>query len=280
MEQHPQHLQHPQQPRLPVSYGHSPATGAAAALSRGPDGAISRRRVLEGTLLLGGAALLVGCQASPRGVASLPPDVWPDARPPSPIPGPTPLPPGSGGGLPEGVIARTQWTSAKPDLRYKKPMNGVQRITIHHSALNSTNLLSKDSVARQLEGIRRTHTARTDGANGSHWIDIGYHYIIDPAGRIWEGRPVAIEGAHVSDTNPHNLGIMLMGNFSQHRPTAAALGSLDNFVASQMRRYRVPIRSVYTHQELKPTECPGTYLQQYMRTTRTASGRMARTAMA
>lgn len=247
---------------------------------------LSRRQVLEGALLLGGAAMLTGCQTGGRGVANLPPDVWPDPHPTTVPPVASTPAPGPGRtvttGLPEGVIPRSVWTSSRPNMRLSKPMNGVERITVHHSADNSMGLLAKADVMRKLEGIRQSHISRFDDSTAAHahWIDIGYHYIIDPAGRIWEGRPTTIEGAHVSQTNPHNLGVMVMGNFNQHRPTTAALNTLDSFVASQMRRYRVPMHSVYTHQELKPTECPGTFLQQYMLTTRLAGGRMSRTAMA
>jgi hypothetical protein len=79
----------------------------------------------------------------------------------------------------------------------------------------------------------------------------------------------------VKDTNEHNLGVLVLGNFDLQQPTPQALASLDSFVAAQMRRYRVPLSRVYTHQELRPTACPGRNLQRYMLATRTRSGRMA-----
>jgi hypothetical protein len=173
------------------------------------------------------------------------------------------------------VVPRSAWTSTKPNRAYAKPMNGVHRITVHHSAVNSSGMFAKADAARQLESFRQNHVNRTDAETGAHWVDIGYHYIIDPSGRIWEGRPTDIEGAHVSHTNQHNLGVMCMGNFDEQHPTTAQLESLDAFVASQMRRYNVPIKSVFTHQELKSTECPGKNLQRYMIATRSSSGRMA-----
>jgi hypothetical protein len=72
------------------------------------------------------------------------------------------------------------------------------------------------------------------------------------------------------------MGIMVMGNFMDQTPTPAALSSLDTFVASQMRRFRVPMGQVRTHQELAQTLCPGASLQRYMLSTRASSGRMAR----
>ncbi|HYE62095.1 MAG TPA: peptidoglycan recognition family protein [Phycisphaerales bacterium] len=233
----------------------------------------TRRELIEGGLLLGAISMLTGCQpARSQGVVSLPKDVWPDPTAPV-VAKPVSAPPREPG-VTQTILTRAQWTRAKPNFRVSKPMNGITRITVHHSALNSTGILGKSEVARMLENIRRSHVSRVDAATGAHWVDIGYHYIIDPAGRVWEGRPTHIEGAHVSKTNDHNLGVMLLGNFNEHRPTNAALATLDNFVAAQMRRHKVPASRVYTHQELKPTECPGTNLQQYMKLTRLSSGRM------
>jgi len=152
-------------------------------------------------------------------------------------------------------------------------MNGVGMITVHHDALNAARLRGWNASIERLNSIRRSHIER-----GPTWVDIGYHYVIDPEGRVWEGRPVSIEGAHVANTNDHNLGIMLMGNFMEHRPTQAQLNCLDGFIAAQMRGYRVPMSKVSTHREFRSakTECPGDNLQSYMQQTRSSRGRLSR----
>jgi len=68
----------------------------------------------------------------------------------------------------------------------------------------------------------------------------------------------------------------VLGNYDDQRPTNESISSLDNFVAAQMQRYRIPVSRVYTHQELKPTACPGRSLQAYMERTRSRGGTMAR----
>lgn len=231
----------------------------------------TRRELMQGGLVAGALAFLAGCQSAGRN-AALPGPVWPDKEPrPTTA---TRLPDApvqkQPSGPVAGVIARSRWTSAQPKWALSRPMNGVRRITVHHDAIISTGLTNQADVARRLDGIRKSHLSR-----GSEWVDIGYHYIIDPAGRVWAGRPISIEGAHVRETNEHNLGIMLMGNFDEQRPTSAQLSTLDAFVADQMRRYRVPLRQIYTHQELRSTACPGRNLQRYMLATRATSGRMA-----
>jgi hypothetical protein len=242
--------------------------------------AISRRQLLQGGLLLGSAALFAGCASPGSSSVSLPDPVWPDnpragstlASPVAPPPTPVRV---AGPVVSTSVIPRNGWTTKGPLTSLAKPMNGVTRITVHHSAINNTSIRSREDAARMLRGIQGEHMGRSDHNNGKKWADIGYHYIIDPQGRIWEGRPTNLQGAHVKDTNEHNLGIMVMGNFDQQSPTAAQAAAVDAFVIDQMRRYRVPVARVYTHQELNRSACPGRNLQAYMLQTR-RGGQIAR----
>lgn len=159
-------------------------------------------------------------------------------------------------------------------MAYINPMNGVQRITVHHAGFAVTARGQSD-VARILEAMRRDHTTNRRDGSGRPWADIGYHYLIDPSGRIWEGRPIRFQGAHVRQNNEHNLGIQVMGNFNEQRPTGEQLATLEAFLADRMRAFRVPVNRVYTHQELMPTACPGEYLQAFMDQIRTSRSRLA-----
>jgi len=159
-----------------------------------------------------------------------------------------------GGASSLAVMPRSAWTRAAPIVALADRMGSVGRITIHHDAMDAGGIASTDQAARRLDSIRRYHTQLG-------WADIGYHYAIDPGGRIWSARPLVLQGAHVRDQNERNLGVMLMGNFMHERPTPAAVASLRAFVAMQARRFNVPPNMVRTHRELAPTECPGTHLQ-------------------
>jgi hypothetical protein len=167
------------------------------------------------------------------------------------------------------VNPRSTWTNGQPKMHLSKPMNGVQLITVHHDALNSAGKRGRAFAIDRLARVRREHLSRD-----ATWVDIGYHYIIDPDGQVWEGRPLSIEGAHVARTNDHNMGIMVMGNFDEHRPTQAQIDTLDAFLVQQMTTHRVGVKNLYTHQELKSTACPGRNLQAYMRQTRASRGRV------
>lgn len=210
------------------------------------------------------SALMVGCQTSSSNL-NLPETTWPvHTRGQVPLPGipspnknePTPLtPPPTGSGTASSPYPRSVWTRATPIMRDINPMNGVSRITIHHTGMpQPVTVVSRNESAEYLEMLRKSHVSKG-------WADIGYHYIIDRAGRVWEGRSARYQGAHVKDTNEHNLGIMVLGNFEQQAPTEAQIQSLVATVRHFRSVNRVPVSQVRTHQELRPTACPGRALQ-------------------
>lgn len=228
---------------------------------------LNRREAVRGGLLLGAGLILTGCKGGKTAWKPLTPaELEGPAR--HPVAKAQRRTPAAAPGLPSGVIARREWTSAGPILPLINPMNGVNRITVHHSGVIAASVRSKADSARMLESIRRGHTSQ-------QWADIGYHYIIDPQGRVWEGRSARYQGAHVKENNEHNLGIMCLGDFDTERPTSEALGTLDAFVADRMRVYNIPLSRVFTHQEINPTACPGRNLQSYMLATRSGHGRLA-----
>lgn len=134
------------------------------------------------------------------------------------------------------------------------PMLPVTRITLHHDGDSVFESTYRADAGDRLERIRRYHRSL-------NWGDIGYHYLIDPAGRVWQGRPLSWQGAHVADQNPGNLGICVMGNFDRQQPTGTQIRAVERFVAECMTRYRVPLHEVRTHREMASTLCPGRYLQ-------------------
>ncbi|MGH7130795.1 MAG: peptidoglycan recognition protein family protein [Phycisphaerales bacterium] len=238
-----------------------------------------------------GLVTLAGCATGGSDVAAN--DVplnWPGNSPPPPMPPapyrPTPTVVSAPPQIPTvpttgsmSVLPRSAWAKmGVARMNNIVPMNGIDRITVHHDGMGAFNSTDQSSAASRIESVRNSHTQRK-ARDGSLWADIGYHYVIDPAGRVWEGRDVRYQGAHVEFNNEHNLGIMCLGNYNLQRPTAAQKATLDRFVAEQMRRFRVPITRVYTHQEIRSTECPGSNLQAYMVQTRGYSG-MLRLAMA
>jgi len=134
-------------------------------------------------------------------------------------------------------------------------MNGVTRITVHHEGSDAFTATSQGAVAARLEDVRRCHRHRKG------WSDIGYHYIIDGAGRVWEGRPLEYQGAHVRDHNEHNIGVMALGNFDIQHPTHPQLSTCIRLVRELRQRHGVRLSSIRTHRQWVATSCPGRWLQ-------------------
>ena len=214
------------------------------------------------------------------------PPVWPGQTtiappPPKPVPSPTPRvyqvatvspAPGAVGSSLIHAIPRSSWASASPNMSHVTAMDRVDRITIHHEGWTPVTFTDAPSTAERLDLMRKSHIQRL-GAG-----DIGYHYIIDRAGRLWQGREAFYQGAHVRSNNEKNIGVMVLGNFETQTPTDAQLTTLGDTLTKLIRQYRVSAKRVYTHRELNPTECPGANLQPRTVTLRAEASRAARSA--
>lgn len=239
---------------------------------------VTRRQILLG----GTGFILAGCATDP--VADRPGVMWPhdpnrpvvvgpgapvapgapgQPAPVRPTPQPQPTTPAPSTTTAAGpgnvrVLSRSTWAKADPIQSRINKMGDVDLITVHHEGWTPVWFEDSGTTAARIETIRKSHLERLRAG------DIGYHYVIDRAGRVWEGRNIAYQGAHVSENNENNLGIMCLGNFDQQQPTQAQLGSLRSTLVALMKQHRVPARKVYTHQEIKPTSCPGKVLQASM----------------
>jgi hypothetical protein len=156
------------------------------------------------------------------------------------------------------AISRSKWTRTGPVKSKVNAMNGISKITIHHEGWTAVNFTGESTTAQRIEKIRKYHTGE------KRWGDIGYHYIVDRAGRVWEGRPIQYQGAHVSQNNEHNVGILVLGNFEKQSPSSAQLKSLYGTVATLTKQYKIRTKMVRSHREINPTTCPGKNLQSKM----------------
>ncbi len=155
------------------------------------------------------------------------------------------------------AISRNTWATEAANTQKMKAMNGVSRVTIHHEgSAKPNNDTTPAQVAATLRLIQGQHKKRM-GAG-----DIGYHFIIDRTGMIWQGRDWKYQGAHTSGANSNNLGVMLLGNFEIQQPSQAQLSSLNGLVASLVRKYGLnPAKDIYGHADFCNTACPGKNLK-------------------
>lgn len=157
-------------------------------------------------------------------------------------------------------LARQEWGASAPRTKGMVPMRQVERITLHHSAMTA----HPETLGRTGDIVR---SIQKNHMQDRGWSDIGYHYIIDREGRVWDGRKVDWQGAHAGNptSNRGNVGICLLGNFVSssdgQQPSPEQLAAMEALVYDLCQRYRIPASRILTHREIKPTACPGGRLQ-------------------
>ena len=167
--------------------------------------------------------------------------------------------------LPKGgnfaILPRARWAGAQDKPSTMAPMGEIYRLTIHHEGNAAPNdILDPDEVAARIRNTFDGHK------NGRGWSDIGYHFTIDRAGRIWELRSLQWQGAHAGNpqVNKGNVGIEVMGNFNLQKLNSAQKAALTHLVDKLCAEYGISAGHVYTHGELWNTDCPGRDLQAFV----------------
>lgn len=155
------------------------------------------------------------------------------------------------------LLSRSKWSRGNPIPTRMDNMAPVRYLTVHHEGMDPFRYSDMRSTAARIEKIRKAH-------RGRGWGDIGYHFIVDRGGRVWEGRPLRYQGAHVKDKNFANIGILALGNFDLQQPTQQQFRAVIQHCQNLMNAFRIPISRLRTHQEWAPTACPGHYMQSYM----------------
>ncbi len=168
-------------------------------------------------------------------------------------------------GAPTGsIIRRTNWGARAPIPSRMTPHRGPwTRITVHHTTVHAANL-ARSSARDTATSLRRFQEEHMEGSESMG--DVGYHFLVDPAGRVYEGRSLRWRGGHAGGANNlQNIGICLLGHFDEERPTPAALAALGGLLDDLRGRNRIPRSRVYGHGELKPTACAGRNLMSWVR---------------
>jgi hypothetical protein len=147
--------------------------------------------------------------------------------------------------------------------RYRWPLKypqELEKIIIHHTA-TTTNL---DNPNQAIRDIYYYH------AVSRGWGDIGYNYIMDKDGEIYEGRfgGEGVIGAHAGPGNHGSIGIAVLGNYETASVSEAVVVSLSEFIYKKSKihgfspegysDFRGEMReNVFGHKEVMSTTCPG-----------------------
>lgn len=195
------------------------------------------------------------------------------------VPGPGKTPPPAMGKPKNAIVdlRRVSWRAARVGGTTER-LGRPRRITLHHFGDRNVTAYSRESTAKLLRGIQENHQRKR------RWVDIGYHYIVDRAGRVWEGRPLSLVGAHAGPggANEGNIGILVLGNFERQHLTVAQQRRLRRCVDELRDRYGIPLTEVLSHREIRQrrkltaTDCPGRRLRQWLQRYRRSEGAVSR----
>ena len=177
------------------------------------------------------------------------------------------------------LISRKDWGALPPKSEKAYRLGETKSIVIHHAAGywdGNTN------GKAQLRAIQKLHQ------NERKWMDIGYHFLVDPLGNIYQGReffnpdqslgeiPELIRGAHVGDGNMGRIGICLLGNYEPgssnytNKPTLKAQIVIIKLVSFLVDRYNPEGEEdkdgqvILGHKDFKSTSCPGEDLYEWL----------------
>jgi len=141
----------------------------------------------------------------------------------------------------------------------------IKLLTVHHTAIQVTG--DKRSGVERMRALYEYHSQNRG------WGDIGYHYIVDEDGNIFEGKsggPLVVAG-HAYCNNVGTIGIALLGNFEVEQPEQAQIKSLQWLLQDLASTYDIDVSKTVTyhgkkmepivgHRDLLQTDCPGYYV--------------------
>ena len=138
---------------------------------------------------------------------------------------------------PPSIIGRDQWGAAQVPPRAAPSYGDVQVAFVHHTV--SANGYGPQDSAGIVLGIAKYHR----DTNG--WNDVGYNFLVDQYGQIFEGRAGGIDqpviGAQAQGYNSHSTGVAILGTFQDVAPSDAALEAVARVVGWKLSVHAAPV---------------------------------------
>ncbi|MET9950361.1 N-acetylmuramoyl-L-alanine amidase [Streptomyces sp. NPDC006339] len=206
------------------------------------------------------------------------------------------------------VVTREEW-KADSVVATPEPSDylagGIKAAFVHHTD-TAAEYDCSESVSI-VQGILLYHVTNPDDP----WRDIGYNFLVDKCGTIFEGREGGIDqpvqGAHTYGWNSQSTGIAVIGNYMEQSASNAALASVSKIAAYKLGQYGVDpagksmltagatqtvggkqfvkdqtysFNTISGHRDGFATACPGTMLYPQLPTIRSyATGSVANLAI-
>ncbi|MBW6440934.1 N-acetylmuramoyl-L-alanine amidase [Patescibacteria group bacterium] len=182
------------------------------------------------------------------------------------------------------IITRSMWGADESKMTWKTDYAKVEKIIIHHTA-SSTLVPDADGSGEFKSMVNNIYTYYNgkkkwydDSGEYVGFGDIGYNYLIDPNGNIYEGRfgGNGVVGGHVNGFNTGTVGISILGTYGGNinktyisnplnSKITKSIESLVGWVSAgnniQLNKSSIfngkKIDGLVGHRDLSPTNCPG-----------------------
>ena len=167
------------------------------------------------------------------------------------------------------ILPRSAWAAKPADTTLMKPQT-PREIVIHHTGDKRRPHLTLREKLQKLQKF-----SQSPGTVGTTpkppWGDVPYHFYVDAAGRIGEGRSLGFAGdSNTPYDTANRIQIAVEGHFDQEQPGAAQLKSLNRLVVWLATRYKISAAKISGHSDhVGNTDCPGRGLKSHLPVLRT-----------
>jgi len=141
------------------------------------------------------------------------------------------------------IVPRSQWDPGNQCRPRVAPQYGRVDLAFVHHTVNANSYGPADSAAIVL-AVCRYHR----DSNG--WNDIGYNFLVDRYGKIFEGRAGGIDkavvGAQAQGYNSYSTGVSNIGDFTSVGETDAGIRSTARIIAWKLHLHGAPVEGKIT----------------------------------
>ena len=152
------------------------------------------------------------------------------------------------------IVSKDVWGSARATNESRR--HELSYITLHHSG---------EDFDKDRDTADYLRTLQTWSREERGWMDIPYHFMIDPGGTIYEARDPVFAGDTNTTYDPAgHLLTCVIGNYENAEPSPEQLEALINLMAWQCEEYDIDPSTLKGHRDYAGTACPGENLYAYL----------------
>ncbi|MFF4142475.1 FG-GAP-like repeat-containing protein [Streptomyces sp. NPDC001698] len=134
------------------------------------------------------------------------------------------------------VITQAEWGAWTGHGSTPRYGTRIEAAVVHDTGAGSDNELSCVQSGARLRTLQQGHLARG-------YEDIGYNFVVDRCGQVFEGRgggtDLPVVGAHERGSNTGTVGISFIGDFATAKPSPAARDAIARIVAWKFGMYGI-----------------------------------------